>query len=192
MLILKNEIKVMFRANGMPSGLTVSRNNTTRFISISGECGDPILTVSKVEIGYKLTKAERKIIIDDYIEPALLKNKADILEYIKLKKDTSAQDELDRVLKEYKTLSITAFYKGSREVKMRSDDDSLEIILRNGKFYLRISYLELDKMCEKKISSFVSGAKDVLLNYLKALDDVDNHNELLKIQQNKLVENCGF
>ena len=58
MLLLKNEIKEVFKAHGMPEGLTVSRTQS-KHIAITGQCGEPVLTITKVEVGTKLTKAER-------------------------------------------------------------------------------------------------------------------------------------
>ena len=193
MIILKNEIKEVFKAHGMPEGLTVTRGN--KFISISGQCGEPVLTITKVEVGSKLTKAERAIIIGGYIEPALTANKKAILAYIKLRKDTTVQDALDTFVKGNTGLSSSRYYKDNQKygyVSLTNGDNNCTVYMSTaGEF--DVSFSRLSKDYYKEIArNMIKKAEKILPLYLETLKAVDERNKTLQTAKSFLNEKCGF
>ena len=100
MLMLKNEIKDIFKAVGLEE-FTVGRDSAGH-LNIVGPCGKPLVPITNFTIGAKLTKAEREITIEDHIKPILSKYKADILDLIKATEDNEVAKKAqeDFLLKE--------------------------------------------------------------------------------------------
>jgi hypothetical protein len=198
MLILKKEIKDIFKSLGMPEGLTVTRGagRGANFISISGQCGAPILTITKVEVGTKLTKTEREILIDDYIVPAIKNNKKNILKYIEKLKDTKVDDRIAELKSNYK-LSVDTGFRDSiiRSVSIQCNNISVTLDpegnLGAGNFTINLMSTPIDTYgdeCKKAIST----AKKVLPEYLALLEVRKAQGDVIKELRVLLTEKCGF
>jgi hypothetical protein len=198
MLILKNEIKEVFKTLGMPEGLTVTRGagRGPKFVSISGQCGEPILTITKVEVGAKLTKVEREILILDYIVPALTVNKEAILDYIKLRKDTSIDDDLKELKAKYPDMKRRKYWDGTQKgyeyVSISGGVDNCEIYMtQDGSFEVSISRLPEGDF-KQIINSVMKIAKSALPEYMRLLDLSDKREDSLRTAKRLLNEMCDF
>ena len=195
MLILKNEIKEVFKTLGMPEGLTVSRNNRTKFVAISGQCGEPVLTITKVEIGAKLTKAEREILINDYIVPALTVNKKAVLDYIKLRKDTTVDDDLkalqDKYILKHSCKSWLNPQEGFECLSIHDNNYSIKYIPDEDVYKVIISNVEFEE-AKKVIKKLLKVAKVVLPKYEGLLIKQNEIADKVSKSKSFLNEKCGF
>ena len=201
MIILKNEVKALFKEFKMPEGLTVNR--VGKFIVVTGQCGEPILTITKVEVGAKLTKIERELLISDYLRPAITEYRDAILAYVKLKKDTSNADAISKIHEDHNVsvgnnshrygvnkdeLPIYDYYCYSPK-----DNNSIIISLRTKTniFEVSVSSVNEDEY-KAPLKAALKTAKEVLpkLKELYATRDI----RTLELQKtNELLnESCGF
>ena len=93
MIQLKAQVKQLFADAGIPE-LTVGRDSNNYLTIVGKECGQPIMTISQVEVSASMTKAVRKIVIDDYLTPALTKHSKDFMSMIAAKKKAKAANAL--------------------------------------------------------------------------------------------------
>ena len=98
MLNLKNETKELFKKAGLEN-FTISRKQNG-CLELVGDCGKPLVQITNFSVGSKLTKKEREICIDDYIQPALTKHSKSILELVDAKKDEKRLEEIVETAKE--------------------------------------------------------------------------------------------
>jgi hypothetical protein len=103
MIILTKEISAVLAGMGLDE-LTIDRTPDGGLALAGKECGKPILTLSNIPVSKKLTVAERKILTEDYILPALTKNVKDIITLVSLMKDTRLQEDLNKFREDLKAV----------------------------------------------------------------------------------------
>ena len=85
MIILKAEANSLFELNGLPE-LSVQFASKTLSI-VTKQCGKVVVGISELNTGRRLTKQERKVMLEEVIEPFIFRHKATLKEYIKTKKE---------------------------------------------------------------------------------------------------------
>ena len=198
MLELKAQVKELFQDAGIPE-LTVSRGINGYLTIVGKECGQPIMTISQVEIPAKLTKATRSIVIDDYLIPALDKHTVDFINLIKTKKTVKAlQTKVD---KEWKKLSKLGYseqynYNSNKAISLIERDKNekviISLVINTITDAVNISTLDFTI---KQLEDNIARAKLVkaeIKPWLTAKEGLDKANEALKIESDKLKTVCGW
>jgi len=91
MILLRKQAEELLKEAEFDERLTVSR--VEKYVYITGQCGKPVMRVSDLEVGNKLTRVERNIIIEDYLIPLL--DKKDLVNtYISLEDSIGEQNEM--------------------------------------------------------------------------------------------------
>ena len=193
MLVLKNKIEAIFKELGMPENLTVTRDKHTRFVSISGQCGEPILTITEVEVSAKLTKAEREILINDYIVPTLTANKKAILDYIKLREDTSIDDKYNELNRKYKLDFRAKGWDGLTIgfLSISENDCEISYYIETDEYKVTIFDVAFDDAITN-IKKLLKTAKKILPIYKKVLEAKEARKNKLSEVKSLLNKKCGF
>jgi len=76
MILFRKEAKKILREHGFSEDFTV--NKIDRHIWLVGKCGKQIVQISDLEVGNKLSKAERELLIEDYLYPNIIMKKVKI------------------------------------------------------------------------------------------------------------------
>ena len=191
MLILKNEVKELFESYGMLEGLTVSRGQD-KFVSICGKCGEPVLTITSVEVGSKLTSKERKILTEDYITPAMGANRDAILEYVELKKDKDIENKIEELSKGL-NLKYDTDYRTPHTINGVSIHTELVHIrykVKEDRYTIALNNMDIEMVSE--LQNIVNEAKRILPIYLDLLKKQKTRDDLLQEQRSLLTQSCGF
>ena len=91
MLELKTEVKELFKAAGVPE-LTVG--SIDGYLNIVGsKCGEAIMSIAQFKVGTKFSTKQREIIIEEYLEPVLVKYGKELKDLVAVKKAGKLIDE---------------------------------------------------------------------------------------------------
>jgi len=192
MILLKKEVNEIFETHKLPE-LTVDIQNG--FLQIVGrKCGQPMMMINGISPSKKMTKDERKIIIDDYLLPVIVKHKADFDKVITLKR-------AGKVLEEYKQIELDIINKlPNLRVQLQSNYDyTLQYSLIKMHCYIDLpdnngigsftettlaikecelaTFTKVQKLISKystKISPLIAIVKDINKNTIDALDAQKN------------------
>jgi hypothetical protein len=107
MILLRQQAEKLLREAGFDERLTISR--VEKYVYITGQCGKPVMKVSDLEVGSKLSKIEREILINDYLIP-LLGNKDKVNRYITLEEQLVETDKKMRETASKLNVSINTPY----------------------------------------------------------------------------------
>jgi len=166
MILLRKQAEELLKEAGFDERLTVSR--VEKYVYITGQCGKPVMRVSDLEVGNKLTKVERNIIIEDYLIPLL--DKKDLVNaYISLEDSIREQNKMFEETIQKLNIRITFGYYNT-DVTFHAA-------------YVEESIKKLEVSISKKASAF----KDVLIS----ANDItfDALQTLLKTKYKDMVEN---
>ena len=166
MILLRKQAEELLKEAGFDERLTVSR--VEKYVYITGQCGKPVMRVSDLEVGNKLTKVERNIIIEDYLIPLL--DKKDLVNaYISLEDSIREQNEL--------------FEETMQKLDIRMTNGYYNTDITFYAVYVEESIKKLEVSISKKASAF----KDVLIS----ANDItfDALQTLLKTKYKDMVEN---
>lgn len=197
MLQLKSSTKQMFLDAGL-EGFTIGRNNSNH-LAIVGPCGKDIVEVTNFPVGTKLTLTERKIAIEEYIEPTLKKHSKVILDMIKFKelevkadkavKDAVEAENVDPKVSasmcqsgygDYKKFSGAVIFSNSDSdagivdytKAMIGSDGQLEVVLNASTSAIAKANIGLGADLEKRLMVLVG----LYNNYITARKDFDDAN----------------
>jgi len=95
MIILTKRINEELDKAGLPE-LTVLRDDNGQLNLVGRECAKPIMKLSSMPIGKKLSAVERNILIDDYVLVLITKHLKDLKSLMTFMKDSSHKDALDK------------------------------------------------------------------------------------------------
>ena len=93
MIILTKRINEELDKAGLPE-LTVLRDDNGQLNLVGRECAKPIMRLSSMPIGKKLSAVERNILIDDYVLVLITKHLKDLKRLMTFMKDSSHKDAL--------------------------------------------------------------------------------------------------
>jgi len=96
MILFRKETEKILKDNGFSEDITVSRID--RHIWLVGECDKQIVQVSDLEVGNKLSKVERELLIEDYLYPNV------IIQKTKINKLLALEEELKKLQEERKEI----------------------------------------------------------------------------------------
>jgi len=101
MILFRKEAEKILQDHGFSKEFTVSRID--RHIWLVGKCGKQIIQISDLEVNNKLTKAERELLIEDYLYSNVIMKKAKIDMLISIQQDIEdINDKLTTIEKEDK------------------------------------------------------------------------------------------
>jgi len=92
MILFRKEAEKILQDHKFNKDFTVSKID--RHIWLVGKCGKQIVRISDLEVGNKLTKTERELLIEDYLYPNIITKKA------KINKLLSMEQSIENINKE--------------------------------------------------------------------------------------------
>ena len=96
MILFRKEAEKILQDHGFSEDFIVSRID--KHIWLVGKCGKQIIQVSDLKIGNKLTKAERELLIEDYLYPNVIVQKTKINKLLTLEAEVkNLQKERDEI-----------------------------------------------------------------------------------------------
>jgi hypothetical protein len=190
MILLKNEVKDLFEKAGIPE-LTVSRGIEGYLTIVGKECGQLIMTISQVTVPRTMNKATRKIIIDDYLVPALTKYSKDFVNMVKAKKKAKqAKKALSDELKNIEALGYDHSYYSA--IKFRGLNGSA---IKFGYFLNTENYIIEDRVSKKELKEImtkIEKAETELKMYLKLLKEFTAASDDAEEEFKKVKITCGW
>ena len=138
MIILTKRINEELDKAGLPE-LTVLRDDDGQLNLVGRECAKPIMKLSSMPIGKKLSAVERNILIDDYVLVLITKHLKDLKSLMALMKDSSHKDALDKYkddLKKTKYVEarISTTYKNTTSEYRLHTNDVMVKLSSDGKY----------------------------------------------------------
>jgi len=127
MIILTKRINEELDKAGLPE-LTVLRDDNGQLNLVGRECAKPVMKLSSMPIGKKLSAVERNILIDDYILVLITKHLKDLKSLMTFMKDSSHKDALDKYKDDLRKdkgveAKISTIYKNTTsEYRLHTDD----------------------------------------------------------------------
>ena len=197
MLELKNQVKQLFEDKGIPE-LTVGRSSQGFLTVIGKECGQPIMTISQVEIPSKLTKATRNIVINDYLIPALDKHTTNFINLITAKKAFKAAEAIkDTEWEKLKLIGYDHRYHNlAVDIKFAEPGTTKDTTPLEFTYKLNENIFYCNTTASIKYhQAILNKAKEVPKEtkaYVKAVKECDKLSEELKEEADKLKTVCGW
>ena len=138
MIILTKRINEELDKVGLPE-LTVLRDDIGQLNLVGRACAEPIMKLSSMPIGKKLSAAERNILIDDYVLVLITKHLKDLKSLMTFMKDSSHKDALDKYkddLKKtkYVEAKIATTYKNTTSEYRLHTDEVMVKLSSEGKY----------------------------------------------------------
>jgi len=156
MVLFRKEAEKILQDHGFGKDFTVSR--VDRHIWLVGKCTKQIVQVSDLEIGNKLTKAERELLITDYLYTNIIANKDKIDKLLSMGQDIeNIKEQLDIVEKNDLVYIDTDYsYSKSRNIvyiviQVGEDGEykaTLKETLDTGEKYVHMNSVPQEKTCD--------------------------------------------
>jgi len=192
MILLRKQADELLKEAGFDERLTVSRID--KYVYIVGQCGKPVMRVSDLEAGNKLTKVERNIIIEDYLIPLL--DKKDLVNaYISLEDSIREQNEMFEETVQKLNIRITfgyyntdvTFYSTYSEEGVKK----LEVSI-NGKPSVKDILISTNSVTFDVLQTLLSTKYKGMVENLEIVKNMYIRREETKKEQAKLQKELGL
>jgi len=156
MVLFRKKAEKILQDHGFGKEFTVSR--VEKCVWLVGQCSKPIVKISDLEIGTKLSKVERDTIIEDYLYPNIIANKDKIDKLLSMGQDIeNIKEQLDIVEKNDLVYIDTDYsYSKSRNIvyiviQVGEDGEykaTLKETLDTGEKYVHMNSVPQEKTCD--------------------------------------------
>jgi len=130
MILFRKEAEKILKDHGFSEDFTVSR--VGKYIWLVGKCGKTILQVSDLEVGSKLSKTERELLIEDYLYPNVIMKKAKLDKLLDLQRKIVFTEDQLLIFKKEENIYIDT--TGNYNYADNKYDNVLNIQLNNSKY----------------------------------------------------------
>jgi len=158
MILFRKEAEQLLKDAGFSKDLTVTRID--KHIYLVGKCGKQIALVSDLEVGNKLSKAERDLLLQDYFIPSIIDHKTDIERLLEIENEIRDIKETRLEIADKEKVKIDTPYYGG-DIKLVSS-----IIVKNIEVAYEIDYVDIKdyslKPNAKELMIRSSEDKDIL------------------------------
>jgi len=201
MIILTKRVNEELDKAGLPE-LTILRDDNGQLNLVGRECAKPIMKLSSMPIGKKLSAVERNILIDDYVLVLITKHLKDLKRLMTFMKDSSHKDALDKykddLLKDKAAKAkISTTYKknATSEYRLHTNDVMVNMSYE-GKYEVNISSRAGNIMKTKSnLGAHIVTAHELLfeIDKFKALVDKDyEHRLAIGELQKEMQQKCNI
>jgi len=186
MILFRKEAEKILKDYGFSEDFTVSRIG--KYIWLVGKCGKEIMQISDLEVGSKLSKTERELLIEDYLYPNIIMKKAKLDKLIDLEKKIKHIKEQLEIIKEKENVYIDISYNYTIDETHKT----LYVNIKDTSYRAQIkedieTHEQFVNMTDVKIDN-VHNIYDKLMTLMPIRDRVIKlDKELSKLENNNLI-----